>query len=100
MKDCIFLYRYNEPVLLILYESDPTAPGALRDRKDTCSLLAVSISVAGQPPTRIWSASKLPSDAYRLIPVHTGGALILCLNTILYIDQVGVDGRKLFCNIV
>lgn len=85
----MFLHKYNEPVLLILHEVEPTWPGRYRDSKDTMALAALSINVVQKRHPRIWEASGLPSDTFKLIPVPTGGALALSQNMIMYHTQVG-----------
>lgn len=37
---------------------------------------------------RIWGVQHLPSDARRIIPVPSGGALVLCTHMLLYYAQV------------
>ncbi|KAK9815325.1 hypothetical protein WJX72_001813 [[Myrmecia] bisecta] len=87
VRDSVFLHRYNEPVLLVLYETEPTWPGRYRDKKDTMALVAFSMNVVQKRHARIWSAANLPSDAYKLVPVPLGGVLVLCQNMILYHTQ-------------
>ena len=88
VKDMIFLHKYNEPVLLILHETEPTWAGMARHKHDTMALTALSINTVAQRHPKIWGATRLPSDAYRLVAVPSGGALVLCQNMILYHSQV------------
>ena len=88
VRDIVFLHKYNEPVLLILHEVEPTWPARYRDAKDTMALAALSVNVVHKRHPRIWEASGLPSDTFRLIPVPTGGALALSQNMIMYHTQV------------
>lgn len=90
VRDIVFLHKYNEPVLLILHEVHPTWPARYRDAKDTMALAALSVNVVHKRHPRIWEASGLPSDTFRLIPVPTGGALALSQNMIMYHTQVPV----------
>ena len=90
VRDIAFLHKYNEPVLLILHEIEPTWPARYRDAKDTMALAALSVNVVHKRHPRIWEASGLPSDTFRLIPVPTGGALALSQNMIMYHTQVPV----------
>lgn len=84
----MFLHKYNEPVLLILHEVAPTWPARYRDSKDTMALTALSINVVHKRHPKIWDASVLPSDTFKLIPVPSGGALALSQNMIMYFTQV------------
>ena len=88
VKDIVFLHKYNEPVLLILHEVAPTWPARYRDSKDTMALTALSINVVHKRHPKIWDASALPSDTFKLIPVPSGGALALSQNMIMYFTQV------------
>ena len=56
--------------------------------KDACCLTALSLSLRSKAHPRLWSAQGLPSDAHRLFAVPSGGALVVCLNHILYYKQV------------
>ncbi|KAA6424198.1 MAG: cleavage and polyadenylation specificity factor subunit 1-like [Trebouxia sp. A1-2] len=92
VRDIVFLHKYNEPVLLILHEVHPTWPARYRDAKDTMALAALSVNVVHKRHPRIWEASGLPSDTFRLIPVPTGGALALSQNMIMYHTQGASSG--------
>ncbi len=94
VRDIVFLHKYNEPVLLILHEVEPTWPARYRDTKDTMALAALSVNVVHKRHPRIWEASGLPSDTLRLIPVPTGGALALSQNMIIYHTQVPVPALQ------
>lgn len=102
IRDAAFLHRYNEPVLLVLHESQPTWAGLLTEKKDTMSVTAFSLNLAHQRHLRLWHASELPSDAHSLIPVPLGGCLVLCQSLIIYHSQASsatalqaTRGRKL-----
>ena len=87
-RDVCLLHRYNEPVLLVLHESDPTWAGKLVDKKDTMCLTAFSLNLHQQKHLRLWHTEDLPSDAHKLIPVPLGGAIVLCQSLMLYHSQV------------
>ncbi len=59
-------------------------------RKDTNCLTALSLNLLSKAHPRLWSAHGLPSDAHKLVAVPLGGALVVCLNHILYYKQVCV----------
>ena len=90
VRDCCFLHGYGEPVLMILYESNPpTWSGRLSLRMDTCKLVAVSIDCTKKKYTIVWTREKLPSATYSLFPVPNplGGVLVLSSGHILYESQ-------------
>lgn len=88
MRDAAFLHRYNEPVLLVLHESQHTWAGLYTERKDTMCLTAFSLNLMHQKHLRLWQATGLPSDSHKLIPVPLGGAVVLCQTMVLYHSQV------------
>mgnify|MGYP005698791875 CR=1 FL=1 len=53
VRSMAFLHGYNEPVLLVLSEGEPTWSGRLRERKDTCHVHAFSLnpSTSASPPS-------------------------------------------------
>lgn len=66
-------------------------------QKDTCSLSALSLNLGHKRMPRIWSVQDVPTDAYRLVAVPGGGALVLCMGMILFYSQaqaVGVSRRS------
>lgn len=90
VRDAAFLHRYNEPVLLVLHEAQPTWAGLYTERKDTMCLTAFSLNLAHQKHLRLWHAAGLPSGAHTLMPVPLGGALVLCHTLLLYHSQVRI----------
>ena len=54
----VFLHKYNEPVLLLLHETEPTWAGLLRHKHDTMALTALSINTMAQHHPKIWGASR------------------------------------------
>ena len=87
IRDAVFLHGCAEPTLLVLHEGDPTWPGNLKRKKDTCSLTALSLNLTAKRHPRIWEVQNVPADAYRVISVPTGGVLVLCTTMILYYAQ-------------
>lgn len=84
-----FLHGYNEPVLLLLHEREPTWAARYSLKHDTCVISAVSIDLSTGRHVPIWSVDALPSDAYAVSPVPAplGGALVLTPNTLIYASQ-------------
>eukprot|EP00884_Botryococcus_braunii_P001192 jgi/Botrbrau1/11073/Bobra.0302s0015.1 len=87
IRDAVFLHQYTEPVLLLLHEVAATWAGRYRERKDTMQLTALSINVSGKRQPVLWKAEGLPSTAFRLLAVPSGGALVLCRDLILFHTQ-------------
>lgn len=52
------------------------------------ALLALSINIGAKRYPRLWSADRLPSDAMQLMPVRSGGTLVLCQHLVLFYTQV------------
>ena len=89
VRAAAFLHKYSAPTLLVLFEAAPTWAARLRDTKDTMCVSAISIAASEQKVAEIWEAGELPSDAFTLLPVVSGGALILCRHLIIFQAQVG-----------
>ena len=88
VRAAAFLHKYSAPTLLVLFESEPTWAGRLRDKKDTMNVAAISVASSEQQLAEIWEAGELPSDAFCLLPVASGGALVLCRHLIIFQAQV------------
>nr|CAB3486598.1 unnamed protein product [Digitaria exilis] len=80
---------YIEPVLVILHEQEPTWAGRMSSKNQTCMISAFSISMSLKQHPMIWSAAKLPHDAYQLlaVPPPISGILVICANSIHYHSQ-------------
>ncbi|CAN6242631.1 unnamed protein product [Urochloa humidicola] len=89
IKDFTFVHGYIEPVLVILHEQEPTWAGRISSKNQTCMISAFSISMSLKQHPMIWSASKLPHDAYQLlaVPPPISGILVICANSIHYHSQ-------------
>ena len=61
------------------------------------ALLAISVNIAAKRYPRLWSAEKLPSDATTLVPVRSGGTLVLCQHLVLFYTQVHQPLQALLC---
>ncbi|XP_046387222.1 cleavage and polyadenylation specificity factor subunit 1 isoform X1 [Ischnura elegans] len=87
--DVQFLHGYYEPTLLILYEPVRTFPGRIAVRRDTCSLVAISLNIQQRVHPIIWSVSGLPFDCLQAVPIRRpiGGTLVLAANALLYLNQ-------------
>ncbi|KAF8646672.1 hypothetical protein HU200_065721 [Digitaria exilis] len=89
IKDFTFVHGYIEPVLVILHEQEPTWAGRMSSKNQTCMISAFSISMSLKQHPMIWSAAKLPHDAYQLlaVPPPISGILVICANSIHYHSQ-------------
>jgi cleavage and polyadenylation specificity factor subunit 1 len=87
--DIQFLYGYNQPTLLILYEPTPTYTGRVAVKRDTCRLDVISIDVKERLSALIWSRELLPFDCVKAIPVPVpiGGILVFAVNSMFYLNQ-------------
>ncbi|XP_017304964.1 cleavage and polyadenylation specificity factor subunit 1-like, partial [Diaphorina citri] len=58
-------------------------------RKDTCSMVSVSLNIQQRVYPVIWSVSNLPFDCIQALPVRKplGGTLILTNNALIYLNQ-------------
>ena len=84
-----FLNDYFEPTLAILYESTPTWTGQLSKRKDTKSIMVVSLSLNTKTYPILYKLDKLPYNSFSVLPVPspTGGIVIMGPNGIVHVDQ-------------
>ncbi|GIL66196.1 hypothetical protein Vafri_19806, partial [Volvox africanus] len=99
VRDCVFLHGYTEPVLLLLHEPDPTWVGRLRERKDTCCLTAVSISLRLKRHTILWKMASLPYDCYKLLAVpYRPAVLVLSPNLLMICSQTSQYAAALNSN--
>ena len=72
--------------------SDPLLPAVssrLAVRRDTYQLVAISLNVEQKVHPVIWTVANLPFDCLRIAPVPRpiGGALVLAVNSLLYLNQ-------------
>jgi len=87
--DFQFLHGYYEPTVLILYEPLPTWSSRVAMRKDTCSIVALSLNLQQRVHPVIWSVANLPMDCCQLCPVPkpVGGVLVFAVNSLIYLNQ-------------
>ncbi|KAF9586527.1 Cleavage and polyadenylation specificity factor subunit 1 [Lunasporangiospora selenospora] len=98
--DMVFLYDFFEPTLAILFSPQQTWTGRLAVRKDTCSLVVVSLNITQKVYPVIYSIDQLPYDCTKIIavPKPVGGLLVVSANALIHLDQgstgmgVGVNG--------
>ncbi|KXN84455.1 Protein CFT1 [Leucoagaricus sp. SymC.cos] len=87
--DFVFLPGFNNPTIAILFQTQQTWTGRLREFKDTVHVIIFTLDIMTQNSTIITSVSNLPHDAFSLLPCSTafGGVIILASNSVIYIDQ-------------
>ena len=87
--DFQFLHGYYEPTVVILYEPLPTWTSRVVMRKDTCSIVALSLNLQQRVHPVIWSVANLPMDCCQVcaVPKPVGGVLVFAVNSLLYLNQ-------------
>ncbi|KAG0316254.1 Cleavage and polyadenylation specificity factor subunit 1, partial [Dissophora globulifera] len=87
--DMVFLYDFYEPTLAILFSPQQTWTGRLAVRKDTCSLVVVSLDITHRVYPIIYSIDQLPFDCTKVIavPKPVGGLLVVSANALIHLDQ-------------
>ncbi|KAI1302103.1 Cleavage and polyadenylation specificity factor subunit 1 [Mortierella claussenii] len=97
--DMVFLYDFYEPTLAILFSPQQTWTGRLAVRKDTCSLVVVSLDITHRVYPIIYSIDNLPYDCTKIIavPKPVGGLLVVSANALIHLDQ-GSAGQGVSLN--
>ncbi|KAG0205891.1 Cleavage and polyadenylation specificity factor subunit 1 [Mortierella sp. GBA30] len=97
--DMVFLYDFFEPTLAILFSPQQTWTGRLAVRKDTCSLVVVSLDITHKAYPIIYSIDHLPYDCTKIIamPKPVGGLLVVSANALIHLDQ-GSSGMGVAVN--
>ncbi|KAF9448151.1 hypothetical protein P691DRAFT_801258 [Macrolepiota fuliginosa MF-IS2] len=87
--DFVFLPGFNNPTIAILFQTQQTWTGRLRESKDTVRLIIFTLDIMTQNSTIITSVDGLPHDAFSLLPCSTalGGVVIITSNSVIYVDQ-------------
>ncbi|KAF5309321.1 hypothetical protein D9611_014402 [Ephemerocybe angulata] len=87
--DFSFLPGFNNPTLAVLYQTEQTWTGRLKEYKDTTKLIIFTLDISLQSYPIITSVEGLPYDALYLVPCTEVfmGVIIVCTNSLLYIDQ-------------
>ncbi|KAJ7094010.1 CPSF A subunit region-domain-containing protein [Mycena belliarum] len=87
--DFVFLPGFNNPTVAVLFQTQQTWTGRLKEYKDTVKLVIFTLDVVSQHYPVISSVGGLPYDCASLIPCSAslGGVVILTSNSIIYIDR-------------
>ncbi|PFH48729.1 hypothetical protein AMATHDRAFT_64747 [Amanita thiersii Skay4041] len=87
--DFAFLPGFNNPTVALLYQSQQTWTGRLKEHKDTTRLIFFTIDLTTQNYPIITSVEGLPYDCISLLPCSTslGGVVVIAGNCLIYVDQ-------------
>ncbi|TDL22024.1 hypothetical protein BD410DRAFT_828742 [Rickenella mellea] len=87
--DFVFLPGFNNPTAAVLFQTQQTWTGRLKEFKDTISLLIFTIDLVTRKYPIITSVDNLPYDCISIIPCapSLGGVIVMSCNAIIYIDQ-------------
>ncbi|GLB39375.1 putative CPSF A subunit region [Lyophyllum shimeji] len=87
--DFAFLPGFNRPTIAVLFETQQTWTGRLKEFKDTARLVIFTMDIVTQNYPIITSVEGLPHDCLSLIACSTalGGVVIITSNSLIYVDQ-------------
>ncbi|KAJ7846330.1 CPSF A subunit region-domain-containing protein [Mycena olivaceomarginata] len=87
--DFVFLPGYNNPTMAVLFQTQQTWTGRLKEYKDTVKIAIFTLDIVGQHYPIISSVSGLPYDSISLLPCSAslGGVVVLTSNSIIYVDR-------------
>ncbi|KZT36486.1 hypothetical protein SISSUDRAFT_989137 [Sistotremastrum suecicum HHB10207 ss-3] len=88
--DFVFLPGLIHPTLAILFQTQQTWTGRLKEYKDTTRLWRISMDLSSQTYPIVSRIENLPYDAFSLLsisPSSGDGLLILASNSIVFVDQ-------------
>jgi hypothetical protein len=89
VKDFCFLENYFQPALLLLHDVELTCPGRAAYRRNTVAVTVLTLDPALRLAERLWSVDGLPFDTMSVVPAPkaVGGALLLSLNAVVYVNE-------------
>ncbi|KAF9008327.1 CPSF A subunit region-domain-containing protein [Cyathus striatus] len=87
--DFVFLPGFTNPTMAVLYQTQQTWTGRLKEYKDTTRLTIFTLDIDAQNYPTIRDVPSLPHDAFTLLPCSTalGGLVIITANSLIYVDQ-------------
>ncbi|KAG6812354.1 hypothetical protein H0H92_003254 [Tricholoma furcatifolium] len=87
--DFVFLPGLNKPTIAVLFQTQQTWTGRLKEFKDTARLVIFTLDIIGQSFPIITSVQGLPHDCFAVMAcaASLGGVVVLSSNSIIYIDQ-------------
>lgn len=89
VTDFVLLEGFYQPTIVLLHEPMPTWAGRHAVTRDTRALVQLSLNLAEQRHTVMWTMTQLPSDATQLFPIPRplGGVLVFGANCLLRLNQ-------------
>ncbi|KAK0240309.1 CPSF A subunit region-domain-containing protein [Armillaria nabsnona] len=89
VADFSFLPGFNNPTMAILFQTQQTWAGRLKEFKDTFRLVVFTLDILSQNFPIITSVVGLPHDCLYILPTTTvlGGIVIVTSNSLIYVDQ-------------
>jgi cleavage and polyadenylation specificity factor subunit 1 len=87
--DFVFLPGFNNATVAVLFQTQQTWTGRLKEFKDTVKLIIFTLDNASELYPIITSVDGLPHDSLSLLPCSTslGGVVIITTNALIYVDQ-------------
>ncbi|TFY69793.1 hypothetical protein EVG20_g3009 [Dentipellis fragilis] len=87
--DFAFLPGFNNPTIAVLFQTQQTWTGRLREYKDTMRLFIFTLDLSTRSYPVITTVEGLPYDCLSLLPCSPalGGVVILTSNAIIHVDQ-------------
>ncbi|KAF8886814.1 CPSF A subunit region-domain-containing protein [Infundibulicybe gibba] len=87
--DFVFLPGFNNPTIAILFQTQETWTGRLKEFKDTVRLVIFTLDIISQNYPIITSVEGLPHDSLSLLACSPalGGVVIITSNSVVYVDQ-------------
>ncbi|KAJ3323017.1 Cleavage and polyadenylation specificity factor subunit 1 [Boothiomyces sp. JEL0866] len=98
--DFVFLYGFLEPTIAILYETNQTFVGRLAHKKDTVSLIVVSLDLYQKTWPVLYKVDGLPYNCTHMeaVPNPLGGIIIFSHNALIHLDQTHQPGLACLVN--
>ncbi|KAF5380083.1 hypothetical protein D9615_006209 [Tricholomella constricta] len=87
--DFVFLPGFNKPTIAVLFQTQQTWTGRLKEYKDTVRLMIFTLDIVTQNYPIITSVEGLPHDCFSLMACSAslGGVIMLTSNSMIYVDQ-------------
>ncbi|KAG7452675.1 uncharacterized protein BT62DRAFT_989773 [Guyanagaster necrorhizus] len=87
--DFSFLPGFNNPTMAVLFQTQQTWAGRLKEFKDTFRLVIFTLDILSQNFPIITSVVGLPYDCLSILPTTTvlGGVVVVTSNALIYVDQ-------------
>jgi cleavage and polyadenylation specificity factor subunit 1 len=98
--DFKFLYGFLEPTLAILYEPEQTFAGRLAFRKDSVSIIVISLDLFQKKYPVLFKVDGLPYNCTHMmaVPSPVGGIVIFSHNAVIHLDQTNTPGFAAIVN--